>query len=458
MVFSNLIFLYVFLPIFFICYFLFNKNIVLCVFSFIFYAWGEPSYIFLLIISVFLNYIFGIKIEDSKDNKKTYLILAVAINLLILIIFKYANFLTGLIFTGINKNLVTNIKLPIGISFYTFQAISYIVDVYRGTTLAQRKFRNLFLYISMFPQLIAGPIVRYKTIEKEILDRRIDIDSILYGIYRFTFGLGKKVIIANQLSLVVDKLLNGNLYEMSKVGLIIGVIVFILQLYFDFSGYSDMAIGLGSIIGFHFEENFNFPFASNSMTEFWRRWHMSLGSFFRDYVYIPLGGNRKNQVRNILVVWFLTGVWHGASLNFVLWGGFLAVFIVIEKYVLKDILEKIPIVLNKIYFVLITYLSFSIFYFDDVRRLKEYFISILSNGNIIDLYTRNTILNNIFLIIIAIFFALPVSTKINDLLGKIIKYKTPLTIVRLCIFLVIIIYSTILLVGNTSNPFLYFRF
>ena len=457
MVFSNLFFLYVFIPLFFICYSIFNKNIIICLFSFIFYAWGEPIYVFLLIFSIFINYIVGLKIENA-NNKKTPLVIGVAINILFLVIFKYANFITGLLFKENLEIYKTNIRLPLGISFYTFQAISYIVDVYNGKVSAQKNYLNLFLYISMFPQLIAGPIVRYNTVADDIEKRFVSSSDKLYGAQKFICGLGKKVIIANQLSVIVKQFLETDITSMSKIALILGVIIFLFELYFDFSGYSDMAIGLGALMGFHFEENFDFPFISKNITEFWRRWHMTLGHFFRDYVYIPLGGNRKHQVRNIIVVWFLTGVWHGASMNFVLWGVFFAIVMVVEKYIIGNVLKKLPQIFQTIYFWIMIYISFSIFYFDDVRNLMDYAVQVVSTENIFDLYTKNILINNIILILISIFFAFPLSVKFNEMLGRIIKNNTVMMIFRIIFLSFILVYSTILLIGNTSNPFLYFRF
>ena len=457
MVFSNLIFLYIFIPLFFAFYNIFNKNVIICLFSFIFYAWGEPAYIFLLLISVFINYVIGISIEKTK-KKKVPLIIGVSINILFLIIFKYANLITQLIFNGELESYRTNIKLPLGISFYTFQAISYIVDVYRSETLAQKKFLNIFLYISMFPQLIAGPIVRYNTIASDIENRKISTSDKLYGAQRFIFGLGKKVIIADQLSIIVKQFLENDLFSMSKVALIFGVVIFLYELYFDFSGYSDMAIGLGYLMGFRFEENFNFPFASKSITEFWRKWHMSLGHFFRDYVYIPLGGNKKHQARNIIIVWFLTGLWHGASLNFVLWGVFLATVIVVEKYFLNKFLEKLPTIGQIIYFWIMIYISFAIFYFDDINILKNYFLCVINSQNISDLYTQNILINNVILLFIAILFASPICVKLNEIIGKVVKNNAVVMVFRIVLITFILVYSTILLVGNTSSPFLYFRF
>ncbi len=459
MVFSDLFFLYVFIPIFFICYNFFEKNKVLCIFSLIFYFFGEPKYILLLIFEIIINYYFAIKIEDTDNKKKKYLFLVLAIDLLILFIFKYLNFITRILFVGDFSKFRTRILLPLGISFYTFQAISYVVDVYRGEVKAQRSFKNLFLYISMFPQLIAGPIVRYSEIKNDIEDRYVTNSEFLYGIYRFVIGLGKKVIISNQLAVIVSSLLGGDLFIKSKCGLIIGIFIYMLQLYFDFSGYSDMAIGIGSAIGFKFNENFNYPFLSKSLTEFWRRWHISLGSFFRDYVYIPLGGNKKNQILNIIIVWFLTGIWHGADVNFLLWGVYLAVLILLEKYFILNILNGLNEIFSRIYFLIIIFFSFVLFYNAENYSISSYFMSLFGNTQFIDLYTKNILLNNIFLIVASIILSFPISSFIKKyVINKSTENEYIFLIVRVFIILFILIYSTILLVGNTSNPFLYFRF
>ena len=331
MVFADLLFIYIFLPLFAIFYYKFNKNIVLCIFSIIFYAFGEPIYILLLLFSVFVNFIIGKNIYYRQNNKKLFLIIGIVFNVSIIFIFKYLNLLTSILFSLNIMSFKTEILLPIGISFFTFQSITYIVDVYRGDNKCQDNYMDLLLYISMFPQLIAGPIVRYKTIAEEINYRKVQLEDFLDGAYRFIFGLGKKVIIANQLSVISTELLDSNLESLSKFGAILGIFCFVLQLYFDFSAYSDMAIGMGRCLGFHFEENFNYPLISKSMTEFWRRWHISLGTFFRDYVYIPLGGNRRHQYLNIFIVWLLTGIWHGANINFIIWGLFLFFVIALEK-------------------------------------------------------------------------------------------------------------------------------
>ena len=329
MVFSDLFFLFVFIPAFLLCYRVAGwldrgtlawRNSVLVVFSLIFYAWGEPVYVFLMLGCVLMNWLAGLGISRTERHRKLALTLGLIGNLGILCTFKYLGFLTAqLVGLGVPVG-VPNIALPIGISFYTFQSISYLIDVYRQEAKVQRRFWDLLLYISMFPQLIAGPIVRYGTIAEEIHERHAIAQDVADGVFRFLIGLGKKVIIANQMGEVADQFLKNGIDDLSTAGAWVGIVAFTFQIYFDFSGYSDMAIGMGRCMGFHFNENFNHPYISRSITEFWRRWHMSLGSFFRDYLYIPLGGNRRHQALNILVVWFLTGMWHGASWNFILWG------------------------------------------------------------------------------------------------------------------------------------------
>lgn len=338
MVFSDLFFLFVFIPLFALCYLIASliekpredsdkiesfafRNSILVVFSLIFYAWGEPVYVFLMIGSVFVNYLIGLLIHRNENGKrKAALAFGVTFNLILLGTFKYLGFFAAQFLSiGIQFD-VPSIALPIGISFYTFQTLSYLVDVYRQEAPVQKRFLNLLLYISMFPQLIAGPIVRYDTVAREITSRKVSSTDVSEGLFRFLIGLGKKVILANQFSEIANQFLVSGLPNLSTSGAWIGIFAFTFQIYYDFSGYSDMAIGIGRCLGFHFNENFNHPYCCNSITDFWRRWHISLGSFFRDYVYIPLGGNRKHQAFNILFVWTLTGMWHGASWNFIIWG------------------------------------------------------------------------------------------------------------------------------------------
>ena len=459
MVFSDLFFLFVFIPLCILLYLIGNqidnkrggytyKNFVLIIFSLIFYAWGEPVYVFLMLFSVLVNYLFGLKIDASQGSRRKFFLgCGVGSNLLILFFFKYAGLAARTL--GLKD---PEIALPIGISFYTFQALSYLVDVYRNDAPVQKKFSGLLLYISLFPQLVAGPIVRYNSIAEDIYGRKVTAQGIEEGIYRFLIGLGKKVILANQLSEVSTTLLGGNLTELSSLGAVGGLLTYGLQIYFDFSGYSDMAIGIGKCLGFRFPENFNHPYCCSSVTDFWRRWHMTLGSFFRDYVYIPLGGNRRHQMLNILIVWLLTGLWHGAYWNYVLWGLWFGLFIVIEKYtVLKW--KRFPSILTRIFGHVIILLSWGIFYFEDFSKMKEFFNSLIFSKADFSL-DSTVLLNNGWLLLVAIIFCLPV----NELVAKIAAPKWCSVTLKIAVSGLILIVSAALLVGATNNAFIYTRF
>ena len=481
MVFSDLFFLFVFIPAFAICYMLaaivdrwlssstarrmILKNIVIVIFSLIFYGWGEPIYVFLMILCVFLNYLSGLGIDRFEGKRrKLMLILGLIANLSILGTFKYAGFFAQtLCDIGLNVS-VPQIALPIGISFYTFQSISYLIDVYRKQSPAQHHFGNLLLYISMFPQLVAGPIVRYDTIAREINDRKISAEDIAEGLFRFLIGLGKKVIIANQFSEIADQFLAGNLSNLSTAGAWIGTFAYALQIYFDFAGYSDMAIGMGRCMGFHFNENFNHPYISRSITEFWRRWHISLGSFFRDYLYIPLGGNRNHQTLNILIVWILTGLWHGASWNFVLWGLYFGVLLLVEKYVILRFVDKLPRILTHLYALALIMFSWGLFYFDNLTSIGTFYTTLFGqSGAAADISVENALLNNFWLWVVAIIFCMPTRQFITDLTARLLaKNQGVLTFVnistRTIVSLAILILSVALLVGATNNAFIYTRF
>ena len=464
MVFSDLFFLFAFLPAFILAYLaagyadrkLFSplddhkfkaRNLVTVIFSLIFYAWGEPVYVFLMLFCVFVNYLAGLGIEGSGKHRKLALVLGITLNLLILCTFKYLGFFAEIL-NGLGLNVAApKIALPIGISFYTFQSLSYLVDVYRGQSPAQKRFWDLLFYISMFPQLIAGPIVRYQTISANIKNRTVTTEDFAEGAYRFLLGLGKKVILANQLSEISDRFLaDGNF---STAGSWIGLLAFTFQIYFDFSGYSDMAIGMGRCLGFRFNENFDHPYTCNSITDFWRRWHISLGTFFRDYLYIPLGGNRRHQALNILIVWFLTGMWHGASWNFILWGLYFGVIVTIEKYTILK--YKIPSFILHIYSLILVVLGWGIFYFDDFGKLGSLFSALFGNAQSASDFTSWAALtNNFWLWIAAITFSLPVRKLFKNAKGK--------WIYRTVISLLILFCSVALLIGATNNPFLYFRF
>ena len=340
MVFSSILFLYLFVPIFFLLYYIAPfryKNVACLLFSLFFYAWGEPYYIVLMLFSISINYLLGLGLhfKNAQSKRKKFMIAACIFNISILVIFKYLSFFSQSVFDmmGIQKQFPA-IMLPLGISFYTFQTLSYIFDVYRREVPVQTKWSNLALYVSMFPQLVAGPIVRYGDINREINSRKPLIEDINYGIFRFIIGLSKKVLISNSLGVLADSVWNTSNLEISVITAWMGLVAYTLQIYFDFSGYSDMAIGLGRMIGFHFNENFNYPYMATSISEFWRRWHISLGSWFRDYVYFPMGGSRtskRKMIFNLFFVWMLTGLWHGANWTFVLWGIYYGVIICIEK-------------------------------------------------------------------------------------------------------------------------------
>lgn len=461
MLFSNLEFLFIFLPIFLICYFIVKnratRNIILLIFSLVFYAYGEPLYVFLMIASIVINYFLAIKIDKSKKEKrKKIFILTIAINLLLLMIFKY----TGLIINSINEILnsnitVPNILLPIGISFYTFQIISYIVSVYKKEVKAQKSIIDLGCYITAFPQLIAGPIVRYETVQEELENRKENISDFSYGIRRFIIGLAKKVLIADYLGYVATAI-----FKTSSVGFIpawIGMIAYTLQIYYDFSGYSDMAIGLGRMMGFHFLENFNYPYIAKSVTDFWRRWHISLSSFFKDYVYIPMGGNRvskKKLIRNILIVWCLTGLWHGASWNFCLWGLFYGIVLLLEKLVLKKYLDKLPNIIRHIYTLLVVVIAWVIFNNESLSSIADILKSMFmvhGLGNIDYLnFVQVLDIKYILALIFGIIFAVPVKDKIE----KLIKNNYVIDIILIFVFLL----SIVSILNSTYSPFIYFRF
>lgn len=457
MVFSDLFFLCAFLPAFALCYLLARKaNWVLVLFSLLFYAWGEPVYVLLMLVSVGINYVAG-RVIDGGDgrSRKMALVAGVAVNVLILAVFKYLGFFVSqLIGLGLNLPAI-DIALPIGISFYTFQSISYLVDVYRRESPAQRRLMDLLLYVSMFPQLIAGPIVRYGTVAREINDRHVSTHDLSVGMMRFLQGLGKKVILANQLSEVSSQLLVQQPDAcLSTTGAWIGIVAFTLQIYFDFSGYSDMAIGIGRCLGFHFPENFDHPYCCRSITEFWRRWHMSLGSFFRDYVYIPMGGNRRHQPVNILVVWMLTGFWHGASWNFLLWGLYFGLIIMAEKYTLLRFIDSVPRIVLHAYSLLLIIAGWGIFYFDDFGQMQQFFRALLGqSGELSHFASVNALTQRGWLWLVAIVLCLPIRQR----LPRPRQAWLTFTLRTLWAALLLIV-SVALLVGATNNAFLYTRF
>ena len=465
MVFADLFFLFAFLPAFALCYLLASlaegnrvKNGVLVVFSLIFYAWGEPVYVFLLILCALLNWLMGRGIDREGRGRTLWLVVGLAVNLAILGTFKYLGFFADLLGRCGLAVSVPEIALPIGISFYTFQSISYLVDIYRRESHAQKRFWDLLLYISMFPQLIAGPIVRYGTIAKEINHRKVSWLDVADGSFRFLVGLGKKVILANQLSEVSDQFLSGSLEGLSTAGAWVGLLAFSLQIYFDFSGYSDMAIGIGRCLGFHFKENFDHPYCCASITDFWRRWHMSLGSFFRDYLYIPMGGNRKHQWLNILVVWFLTGMWHGASWNFILWGVYFGVIVALEKYTILR--WKVPAWLLHIYSLVLVVLGWGIFYFVDFSRMTAFFPVLFGQAEAMSDFTvRSALTSRCWLWVAALLCCLPLGRWLESLIGtRRAMGRGVISLSKLVIALALLAVSTALLVGATNNPFIYTRF
>ena len=482
MVFSDLFFLFVFLPLFGLSYLLAAwadkrvtdnrsprsqaaKNAVLVAFSLIFYAWGEPVYVFLMLLCVLLNYLAGRGIAAIEGNGRRWALVAgLAANILILGTFKYLSFFAHVLCDLGIPVADPKISLPIGISFYTFQSISYLIDVYRHQAPVQRRFGGLLLYISMFPQLIAGPIVRYNTVAREISDRRVTASDVADGVYRFMCGLGKKVVLANQLSEISDQFLANNLTELTTTGAWVGIIAFTLQIYFDFSGYSDMAIGLGRCLGFHFNENFRHPYCCSTITDFWRRWHISLGSFFRDYVYIPMGGNRSHQALNILVVWFLTGMWHGASWNFIIWGVYFGIIVMAEKYTLLRIHHYIPSPLLHIYSLLLVVVGWGIFYFDDNSRMLQFFrVFFAQTGTLHDYVTITVLTDNCWLWVAALLLCMPIRSEGVRLLSRFTTDGGPLQTtvkfaVRLTVSVLLLILCTALLVGATNNAFIYTRF
>lgn len=457
MVFSSIHFLFFFLPFLLFIYFLvckFSKlgNYVLLIFSFLFYYFGEKNYIFLLLFSCFLNYILGIMID--KNRKKYLLIIGIFFNLLLLFYYKYMNFFLSNVGYFFNLNTVSlKVILPLGISFFTFQNLSYLVDVYLNDVSSQKNFFTYCTYIFLFPQLVAGPIIRYKDINYQLENRDNSISSFSDGVTRFILGLGKKVLIADSLYYSYTSILKFS--SMSVLLYWIVAILFLLQIYYDFSGYSDMAIGLGRMFGFQFKENFDYPLISSSITEFWRRWHISLSSFFRDYVYIPLGGNRGSMlktIRNILIVWFLTGLWHGASWNFIIWGLYFCLFLILEKFVLKSFF------LNKffghIYTFLVLIIGFVIFSITDLYELSKFLLGMFGIG--VSFYNQDTvyyILNNILLIVIS-FLGIGPFVK-NFVKGRLNKMMEMGSIVVL-FFIFILCIANIL--SNSFHPFIYFRF
>ena len=478
MVFSSLIFLFVFLSVHLLLYRLAGrkyKNAVLLVSSLLFYAWGGPRYLLLLLLETAVSWFFAKKIDEAKDlnpydnrMQKVYLALTCIILLGLLAVFKYLGFFMQTIkdLTGVPFK-VLSLALPIGISFYTFQLLSYVVDVYRGQVPAQLKYWKLLLYSSLFHQCIAGPIVRYETVRNEIDERKVTYNEVYLGVRRFSVGLAKKAILANSCAVLADTFLavpKEQLMTQSVLGLWFGVGCYMLQIYFDFSAYSDMAIGMGRMVGFHYMENFNYPYIAASVQEFWRRWHISLSSFFRDYVYIPLGGSRVGAgkvIRNLFVVWFLTGLWHGASVNYILWGLYYFLFLLLERYVIKG---RMPKLLGHCYTLLVVFFGWAIFKFENMGELWIVIKGLLgfNNAAICSMEVKTQFLSHIFFLLFAMIAVTPFGKLIRKTMLQMgtrrqkVLYLTSLLdmITPVLLFLL----AALALVGNSYNPFLYFQF
>ena len=465
MLFTSISFLYYFLPALIIIYFITPKkykNIILLIASLLFYFYGEPKYVFLMIAEIIIAYIGAILIDKYKNQSKNILITTLFIHVFLLIIFKYTDFIIQTINDISNANIkLLNIALPIGISFYTFQIISYIIDVYNGKVKVQRNIIKLATYVSLFPQLVAGPIVRYQTVEKELDNRTHSFNNFAYGIRRFSIGLAKKVLIANALGELCSK--TSATSEETVVFFWIFGISYMLQLYFDFSAYSDMAIGLGRIFGFHFPENFNYPYISKSITEFWRRWHISLSTWFKDYVYIPLGGNRVSrykQIRNILIVWLLTGIWHGANWTFLIWGLLFGIILIIEKIFLNKFMEKLPSFIRRIYVLFIVMILFIIFNSENMQVALTNIKGLFGmNGEVfVNDYTLHYLKSYLPVLIIALLGSTPLIKILIDKLRKNKYVNNIINILEPILIVVILVVVTSYLIDNSYNPFLYFRF
>lgn len=467
MVFSSLTFLFVFLPVILIVYYLSPKkirNTILFIGSLIFYAWGEPVYILIMLFSTAFDYANGILIKKYKETKqlkksRMVLITSIVVNLGILCFFKYSNFFIENIRNIFNLDIqLLNIVLPIGISFYTFQTMSYTIDVYLGKVEAQKNIIDFGTYVTFFPQLVAGPIIKYRDVNIQLKNRKETIDDFSYGINRLSRGLFKKVILANNIGILWNQIIGQPISEIPVLTAWFGAICFSFQIYFDFSGYSDMAIGLGRMFGFHFPENFDHPYTSKSITEFWRRWHISLGTWFKEYVYIPLGGSKKGRKRlviNLLIVWTLTGLWHGASWNFVIWGAYFGVLLIIEKLILEKYLEKLPSIFRHIYTMFFVVISWIIFAFDDMTNVCTYLKAMFGMNNTVLLNSEllYMISTHALLIIICILASTTFMKKIN-----ISKDKNWYVIIRNLACMAMFFISVCFLIGSTYNPFLYFRF
>lgn len=470
MVFSSLTFLFGFLPLVLLAYFLVPhpwRNGVLFVVSLIFYGWGEPVYITMMLFSTVLDYTCSLVIDRYRHHQRlarSALLVSVVVNLGLLGFFKYADWLLLTINSMLGTNMpLLGLALPIGISFYTFQTMSYTIDVYRNDAPVQKNIISLGAYVTLFPQLIAGPIVRYSTVAAQIDEREETVDMFGRGVQRFVIGLGKKVLFANSIGLLFDQIRDISPGELSMLGAWLGIVAFALQVYFDFSGYSDMAIGLGSMLGFTFLENFNYPFMAQSITEFWRRWHMSLGTWFRDYVYIPLGGSRHGAAktyRNLALVWLLTGLWHGASWNFVFWGAYFAVFLMLEKAVLLAWLQRLPRWLRHAYALIAIAFSWVLFAFEEWPLIKQYWQAMLGGGGggIVTPLDGYLLANYGLLLIILAIAATSGPRQAVQRLFTITERPWLAELLYPAFMLLILGLSTAYLVDASYNPFLYFRF
>lgn len=464
MVFSSLVFMFAYLPITLLAYYLVprqGRNIFLFIVNLIFYGWGEPKLVLLMVFNIFFNYIGGWLVDKYRADakkKKLFLILTCVLDVGILAVFKY----TGMITETLNMLPFLNIpelqiSLPIGISFYTFQTMSYVIDVYRDDAPVSKNFINFGTYVALFPQLIAGPIVRYRDVAEQLVNRRETLEMFTKGVKLFMVGLAKKVIIANTMGTLTTNIF-ATTDENGVVGTWVGMIAYTFQIYFDFSGYSDMACGLGNMMGFEFLKNFNYPYIAKSITDFWRRWHISLSTWFKEYVYIPLGGNRKGvkrQILNLLIVWGLTGLWHGAAYNFVLWGLYYGLLLILEKFVLKKFLDRLPSFVQHIYTLFIIIIGWGLFYFTDVGQLGEFMVDLFNFGNgICGNQAFNLIMSNLPMLIIAAVASTPLATTLYTRFEHTRFMWIPETLYCMGILAV----STASLVNQSYNPFLYFRF
>lgn len=464
MVFSSLVFLFAYLPITLLAYYLVprqGRNIFLFIVNLIFYGWGEPKLVLLMVFNIFFNYIGGWLVDKYRADakkKKLFLILTCVLDIGILAVFKY----TGMITETLNMLPFLNIpelqiSLPIGISFYTFQTMSYVIDVYRDDAPVSKNFVNFGTYVALFPQLIAGPIVRYRDVAEQLVNRRETLEMFTKGVKLFMVGLAKKVIIANTMGTLTTNIF-ATTDENGVVGTWVGMIAYTFQIYFDFSGYSDMACGLGNMMGFEFLKNFNYPYIAKSITDFWRRWHISLSTWFKEYVYIPLGGNRKGvkrQILNLLIVWGLTGLWHGAAYNFVLWGLYYGLLLILEKFVLKKFLDRLPSFVQHIYTLFIVIIGWGLFYFNDVGQLGEFMADLFNFGNgICGNQAFNLIMSNLPMLIIAAVASTPLAAMLYNRFEHTRFMWIPETLYCMGVLAV----STASLVNQSYNPFLYFRF